>query len=214
MTAASRIRCIRVAAVVATVVLLSGCVGLGGGKRGSIAIYEPSVRVEPRAEWPQVGWQLAVAKPVANRVLDSARVAVRPEPGVVQSYKGAAWSDSAPEMLQTLVVHAFEDSGHIVAVGRQASGLRADYLLLLDLRAFESVYEGGSPQATVTLHAKLVHAPTNRVLAGRTFHAAEPAADTQVPAVIGAFERALGELLPELIGWTLATGDANGHALR
>jgi len=49
-------------------------------------------------------------------------------------------------------------------------------------------------------------------VASRTFLVAEPAADTAVPSVATAFETALARTTTELIGWTLAAGQADWQA--
>jgi cholesterol transport system auxiliary component len=194
--------------------LLAGCSGLLPRPTPQ-QIFVPDPRIEPRSEWPQVTWQLQVAKPVAHRMLDSARIVVMPTPGEVQFYRGAAWADSAPEWLQSLIVHGFEDSGRIVGVGRQASGMRGDYLLLLDLRALQAEYRStaGPPVAVFELGAKLVHPASNRVLASRRFRAEEAAESTAIPDVVRALERGIGAQLGELLRWVLVTGEANATSV-
>lgn len=162
-----------------------------------------------------VAWQLQVARPVASRMLDSARIAVLPTPGEVQFYRDAAWSDSAPELLEALVVHAFEDGGRLPGVGRQSSGLHGDYLLLLDLRALQAEYRDGAaaPLTVVAFGAKLVNPASNRVLASRQFRSERPAASTALPDVVRALEFGLGEEIGELVAWTLRVGEANAQGV-
>ena len=192
---------------------LSGCLSLGGD--ATTTVYSPQIAVTPAAEWPSVTWPLVVAKPVASDALDSPRIAVRPEPDRLQVYQGAVWSESAPDLLQTTLVHGFEDSGKIVSVGRQASGVRSDFALLIDMRQFEAVYvdRNQPPAATIVLNAKLLGNPGGRVLAARNFRAEVPAADAKLPAVTAAFDQALTQVSTDIIGWTLTTGQANAQSV-
>ncbi len=192
---------------------LAGCSVLASGDRHPITIYAPQARVAVDASWPRVDWQLAVAKPAAARLVDSPRINVRPTPGELEVYRGATWSHPATEMLEDALLRGFEDSGRIGAVARIATGIRSDYKLAIDLRRFEADYAGNArPAATIELNAKLIHSLDQRVVASRTFLVAEPAADTAVPSVATAFETALARTTTELIGWTLAAGQADWQA--
>ncbi len=145
--------------------------------------------------------------------MDSPRINVRPTPGELEVYRGATWSQPATDMLEDALLRGFEDSGRIGAVARIATGIRSDYKLAIDLRRFESDYAGNArPAATIELNAKLIHSLDQRVVASRTFLVAEPAADTTVASVTTAFETALGRTTGELIGWTLAAGQADWQA--
>lgn len=170
-----------------------------------VVAYSPQLRIAVPAEVPRVDWQLAVARPGAENMLSGTRIAVRERGAELQVLAGARWSDSVPELLQALVVRAFEDSGRILGVARQASALNADYALALDVRAFEAEYDDtGVPRVHVAFTAKLVGS-ANRVLAARTFDARVDARGRQAPAVVQAFEAALEQTLAELVAWTLTT---------
>jgi len=195
------------------VLFLAGCSLLASSDRHPITIYAPQARASADPVWPQVDWQLAVAKPAASRLVDSPRINVRPTPGELEVYRGATWSQPATDMLEDALLRGFEDSGRIGAVARIATGIRSDYKLSIDLRRFESDYAGNErPSATLELSAKLIHSLDQRVVASRTFLVAEPAAGTDLGSVTAAFETALGRTTTELIGWTLASGQADWQA--
>lgn len=187
--------------------VLAGCSVLAGGDRQSVTIYAPQVRVQADPAWPQVDWQLVLAKPSAARLVDSPRINVRPSPGELEVYRGATWSQPATDMLEDTLLRGFEDSGRIAAVARIATGIRSDYKLTTDLRRFEADYRGGdTPAATIELNAKLIHSVDQRVVAARTFVVAEPAASADIPTVARAFETALDKVSTDLISWTLLSG--------
>lgn len=186
---------------------LAGCSVLSSGSKDPVTIYAPDVRVNADPAWPQVAWQLAIAKPSAARLVDSPRINVRPTPAELEVYRGVSWAQPATDMLEDTLVRAFEDSGRIAGVARLGTGIRPDYKLAIDLRRFESDYAGRSlPSATIELNAKLLHAADQRIAASRTFLVAEPAASTDTAAVAAAFEAALQETARELVDWTLASG--------
>jgi len=127
---------------------------------------------------------------------------------VLQVYKGANWSDTLPDLVQTAVVEGFENSGKIKTVSRQNSGVPAEVALLLDIREFEAVYAPGAriPAASIRIHAKLLQYPSNRVIAIRTFSTDVPAASKRIPDVIQAFEQGMVRINGEIVGWSLANG--------
>jgi cholesterol transport system auxiliary component len=199
----------------ACLLALAGCSVLAGGDRQSTTIYAPQVRVQADPGWPQVSWQLAIAKPSAARLIDSPRINVRPTPGELEVYRGATWSQPATDILEDTLLRGFEDSGKIDAVARIATGIRSDYKLTTDLRRFESDYRGGEvPAATIELNAKLIHSLDQRVVAARTFVVAEPATSAEISSVAAAFETALNKTSSELIGWTLLSGQRDAAQLR
>jgi cholesterol transport system auxiliary component len=194
-------------ALLALTIPLAGCGGILP-KSEPLQIIAPQVHVAPDPSWPQVAWHLTVARPTANDMLDSRRMAVSPAPGQIQVYKGVAWGDTVPDIVQTAVVEAFEDSGKILAVGHQTGGLRVDYTLQLDMRDYQAVYRNpaGPPEVTLTIYAKLVEFTSSRAVASHTFREVVPASATSAPAVAQAFDSALASLVHDVVGWTLASG--------
>lgn len=216
MTSMRRLTPLRFLPAAVSLMLLAGCSVLGNGKqRDPVTIYAPQVKVAPDPSWPSVGWQLAVSKPTAARVVDSPRIAVRPVPGELQVYKGVSWSQPSTDLVEATVLRALEDSGKIPAVARTGSGIRADYRLVMDLRRYESDYAGNAaPSATIELTAKLLHVTEQRIVASRTFLEVEPASGAEVAQVASAFDQALEELGGEVVGWVLTTGEADAARKR
>lgn len=195
---------------VLVVASLAGCSVLGGKKEPG-TVYAPDPRVAADPAWPSVDWQLSLSPPSAARVFDGYRIAVRPAPGELEVYKGASWAKPPTDMLQDTVLRALEDSGRIPAVARQATGIGADYKLVMDLRRFEADYAGSTttPAATIEANAKLIHASDENIVASRTFLRAEPAGSAEVASVSDAFSRSLTVVGGEIAGWVLTTGEAH-----
>ncbi|GAA0707474.1 ABC-type transport auxiliary lipoprotein family protein [Dokdonella soli] len=188
---------------------VAGCSSLLNVQRQPFTIYSPNLDAAATpAAGPRVDWQLAVETPLASDVLDSARIAVMPTPGVLEVFPAARWRDPAPALLRSLVVQGFENSGRIVGVGSAASGLRADYALSIGLHDFQLELRAGTPHAVVRFQAQVRDYTSNRVLATRAFAEDAPAAGTDAGNAFAAFEVALNKIIPELVDWTLREGEA------
>jgi len=155
---------------------------------------------------PKVDWQVVVETPVSAASLDTARIALQRTALTFEYYADAAWTDNAPAMVQTLLIESFEATKRISGVGREAIGLRPDYILMTDLREFEAVYDGDNPIPTiwVRMNAKLVRLPERRIVESDTFGERLPAAGSKLPDVVAAFDEALGHVLKEIVLFTLA----------
>jgi cholesterol transport system auxiliary component len=164
----------------------------------------------PAVDFPpggaRVTWQLLIDPPIATAALDTSRIALSRDPISVDYFADSAWVDRAPVMLQALLVESFENSRRISAVARDSSMLRADYMLLSELRHFEADYRAGAlPTARVALGVKLVRADNRAVIAEQTFAAATPAATNDIPAIIQAFNAAFHQVARQITEWTLAS---------
>ncbi|HEY0179457.1 MAG TPA: ABC-type transport auxiliary lipoprotein family protein [Dokdonella sp.] len=191
--------------------LAAGCSSLFSVQRTPFTIYSPRYTAAAHAG-PRVDWQLAVETPIASDALDSSRLLAMPSPGVLEVFPNARWRDSAPVLLRSLVVEGFDRSGRIVGVGSTASGLRADYALAIVLRDFQLEVAGGSPRAAIRFQAQLLDYTSSRVLASRSFDETAPAAGTDAASAFAAFETGLNAVIPELVDWTLAEGEARHRA--
>jgi len=107
-------------------------------------------------------------------------------------------------MIQTLLVESFENTGKIVAVARQATDLRADYVLKTDLREFQAeLSDGGLPTARVRINAKLVKMPERTIIASFKAERAVEAEGPELLQVVHAFDTALGKVLKRVVEWAL-----------
>ena len=202
--------------------LMAACSLVGGGSKAGQSIHSPLPVQSPAADtdWPVVTWQLAIAKPASERLLDTTRIAVRPQANELQVYRGAVWTMPPTELVETSVLRVLEDAHRLPGVARSSSGLRADYRLVMDVRRFEADYAGQDlPTATIEVTAKLLHSQTQRVVAAHTFTQQQRAQGTALVHVVPAFEMALGQLSHAVAGWVLQAGqqdrtlmqDSTGH---
>ncbi len=173
-------------------------------------------------DMPKVDWQLLVEVPQSPAGVNTARIALRDSPIEMRYFELANWTDLAPKMIQTLIVESFENSERIIAVGREAIGLRADYILKTELREFQAEYAQRLPQNTdggmgnvppptirVRINAKLIKMPRRSIVASKNFEYTIDATGNTMESIIGAFDTALGKSMRRLVEWTLTNGEKN-----
>ncbi|MGY0505550.1 ABC-type transport auxiliary lipoprotein family protein [Luteimonas sp. e5] len=175
-------------------------------KKVEIAIFDPTPTLQADPAWPMAPGQLVVQRPNADTLLDSARIVVRPQPGELQVYRGAAWAQPAPDLVQDAIVRLLEDSERIAGVSRRGGGIAGDHDLTLDIRRFDADYAGqDTPGAVVEISASLIDNQHNRIIGHRLFRATRPAEGTDLANVSAALRDALGSTSQEIVGWTLQT---------
>ncbi|MGG2395350.1 LPS assembly lipoprotein LptE [Pseudomonas sp. SH1-B] len=158
------------------------------------------------AQAQPVDWSLRVSSPSSGQLLDGTRIVVLPEPGRVNTYQGARWSERTPQLLRNRLLDAFHEDGRIKALSNEEQRLQADLELVSDLRSFHSQYRDGRPEAIIQLDVRLVNPRDQRILASRRFTVSQAASDTSITAVVAAFGQAGDRLSRELVDWTLAEG--------
>ncbi len=186
---------------------LAACSLPGTGEPPKLFTLTPKSTFAP--DLPRGDWQLAIEAPVAPGGIDTTKIAVQRSPLTLEYFARAAWTDTAPRMVQTLLLESFENTGKLVAVGRESSSLRPDYLLKVDLREFQAEFRGGpAPVARVRLSVRLVRLPERNVVASFSHEGIEQAASPAIEKVVEAFDDALGSVLRRVAEWTLRTGVA------
>ncbi len=179
--------------------VLGGCAGLLPQVNETVPLYTLSAVSQFGQSLPKVDWQLVVGTPVASADLDTTRIALTRAPGVVEYFAKGAWADNAPVLLQTKLIESFEASGR-VAVGRDAAGLRPDYVLQSELRDFQAEFNGAAaPTAHLRLATKLVRMPDRRIIATVQIDQRVPAEGGSLAQIVNAFDRAAGEAFQEVV---------------
>ncbi len=187
--------------------ILAGCAGMLPGQGPAPTLYTPSPKSTFSAGLPEVRSQLVVEKPIAAGGLETFRIALKSNPLEFEYFADVRFTEIAPELVQTLLIESFENTERIVAVGRQAIGLRSDYNLKTELREFQAEYFDGAriPNIRVRINAKVVKQTQRTIIASRTFESRIRAADSSFPSVIAAFDEALGKVTKGVVEWTLTT---------
>jgi cholesterol transport system auxiliary component len=185
---------------------LSAC-GLGGGPPPPQFTLS-AVTGFPPAPKP-VGWSLVVDEPTAPRQIDTSRIAVMNGPFQVKYYADVEWTDTAPSMVQLLLLQSFQNTGRLPVVAPTRQTLATDFLLLSTLRKFQVERDAaGTPQAEVVLETTLMRMPRREPVATARFERATPLAADSIDAVTAAFNTSLGEVMRRVVEWTLREGEA------
>jgi cholesterol transport system auxiliary component len=95
------------------------------------------------------------------------------------------------------------DAGRVrlVSRGQQA---KSEYSLRLDVRNFEARYDAGPnnpPTVVVRVRAVMNKADLSNT-AEKIFEARTKASDNRVGAIVSAYDKAVAEVLGEVVGWT------------
>jgi cholesterol transport system auxiliary component len=187
--------------------ILTGCGLLGPDKAPQMYAMRPDLGVKAEAVPTPVRWQLSVAPPEANAMLDTDRIALNLTSNTVDYFANASWTDRAPLLVQSLLVQAFERTGRVPAVASDNAGIGADYILQTELRAFEAHYETPNmpPRVFVEISAKLVTVPERKIAGAMVAREEASASVNTVGATVDAFSAALAPALKRIVDWTLET---------
>ena len=141
---------------------------------------------------PSLAQAITVARPRSVSSLDTDRIAVT-TPGHGFDYlAGARWSDTAPQMVQQLLVDTLMADGRFATAVAAPSRVPTDLLLEVELRHFEAVYAsvGEPPRILVQLQANLVDVRRGTRVASFDSRAEATATRNDRTAVVAAFEDA------------------------
>lgn len=189
---------------------IAGCSGTLLSRPDPPDLYTLTPKSTFPTDMPLANWQLLVEEPVAPAGLNTTRIAVSPDLIQIDYYAGVAWTDRAPAMVLTLLIESFQNSDRIIAVGRDVSGLRADYILQTELREFQAEPQpDGTTLVEARLNARLVRMPDRLIFASGSFPAEAQAATNAFDDVLIAFDEALGDTMGDVVEWTLRNGQSD-----
>jgi cholesterol transport system auxiliary component len=174
-------------------------------------LYTLSPKTRFPSNLPTVHWQLVVNLPTAAAGIDSSRIALTHNPFRLENFSDAAWTDTAPGMVQSLLIESFERTKKILAVGPESAGLRPDYILETDLREFQVNCRGSEsiPTAVVRIDGRLLAMPERRIIGATTSQKLQKARGTNFEDVLVAFNDALGHVLRDIVVFALTTPPAS-----
>jgi cholesterol transport system auxiliary component len=156
---------------------------------------------------PPVKWSLVVDEPTAARQIDTSRIVLMNGPFQVEYYADVEWTDSAPAMVQLLLMQSFQNTGRLPVVAPTRQTLATDFLLLSNLRKFQVENDAsGTPRATVMLDPTLLKMPRRTPVATARFEKAIPIDSKSTETVTAAFDAGLGDVMRRVVDWTIQQG--------
>lgn len=187
--------------------LLGGCAALTSISDATTPLQAYGLRAP--AEAPDVRGSLrrdlVIEVPTAGGALDTDRILIRPDPFQAAYLPKVRWTDTAPVMLQGLMLRSFEDAGALRYVGRRPISGAADYLLLSELTDFQAELapDGETVTTRLRLTARLVQEREGAMLGSRTIETTAPAASTDPEDVVAGLDAATRAGLRQLTTWAL-----------
>ncbi len=192
------------------IVSMAGCTGLGtlqqASKPNDLYLLSPKSTFSPSL--PRVQRQIVVEEPTATAAVNTDQIAVQPTPLQVQYLARARWVDRAPLIVQTLLVESFENSGKVAAVGRSTVGLRADYVIVPDLREFQGIVVSEADNSSnirveVRMNIKIIDEFEDKIIASSSFQENVVSASDQTADLVTAFDTALGRTMRDAVEWSI-----------
>jgi cholesterol transport system auxiliary component len=186
--------------ILAALLVLSagGCIGGGDSIE---AIYTLDAPQAPRVG-AGTSSQLLVPEPRAIGALDTEKIAVRPTAATLAYYPAVAWPDTAPKVLQAILLETFQNTGNVRAVGLPGQSLLINYQIVTEVRAFQAETFGGD-RAKVSVAVKILDDSNGRVVADRIFTARAPMAGDGPEDAAAALNVAVQQVALEVVSWTL-----------
>jgi ABC-type uncharacterized transport system auxiliary subunit len=178
--------------------VLLGCV-LAAGCTGSLLKSELPVpqtyRLTPLAAESTAAAPfdalLLVGRPVVAPGLDTERIAVLRPDRRLDYFSGSQWGAALPDVVQEAVIESLQNGGRLRGVERDLGSFRPDFVLHIDVRAFQAEYAGdGAPRAHVDLFATLGRLNDRGSVLSFTASATEDAHANSMTAVAEAFDKA------------------------
>ncbi len=193
---------------------LAACSLPGGGEPAQLYVLTPKSTFDPAL--PQVDWQLVVERPVASAGLNTQRIALQRSAVTLDYFARSNWTDNAPQLVQTLLIESFENTGKIRAVGRESTQLRPDYVVQSELREFQAEYEAPTrpPTVRVRLNAKLIRVPERAIVGSHTVERTVTAEKGDLESVVLAFDEALGKVMKQIVEWVLVAPGTTSRPTR
>lgn len=115
------------------------------------------------------------------------------------------WVTPAAVLWDEAVVAAFDADGGPVRLVARGEPAPAPYILRLDVRNFETHYDNGPkapPVIVVRVRAAMTSTTNRGVVGEKLFERRVRAGDNRVTAIVPAYDRAVSEVLAEVVAWT------------
>lgn len=162
--------------------------------------------LESPADAPNTGSPSIGVRVTAAPGLDTDRLLIRDAGATLNYYEGARWADYAPEVLESIIRSALEDTGRFRRVSSEVAG-SADWSLELELRAFFAVLADDSAFPTIHLELRgyidCQAAESPLRIAGQA-----PVGGGSLPRIVAGFQQVVDEGVATLVERLLRSCDS------
>ena len=200
---------LRLAAVAAISVALSGCITLFP-KAKPVQLYRFGVTAPPTQTAATAGPAFEVLRLPTSFQRAASTDGILTITGEQAAYiAGGRWVSPATVLFDEAEARAFEAVGGPARLITRGSIAKADVSLRLDVEAFEARYESGAasaPVVVVQIHAVLMRSLDRKVLGDQLFSVRKQAPDNRLGAIVPAYDAATDEALGKIVSWTNELG--------
>jgi len=193
--------------VMMAALMLGGCAAITSISDATrpLEAYELRAPSDPLGVQGSLQRHLVIETPVASGALDTDRIMIRPGPLQTAYLPGARWVDTAPVMMQTILVRSLNDTNALRYVGRRPLSGSADYVLISELTDFqaEQEVEGDAVTVRFRLTARLVRDADATILGSRTVQSTATVPSTDVTDIVAGLNATTTTALRELTIWAL-----------
>lgn len=203
---------LRTLAVVLAALSASACVSLLP-KSDPAVLYR--FDVDPIGDGaPAAAQQVGLLKPPARFPQASAGDRILTVTGGQTAYIAAArWVAPASVLFDEAVARGFDGNSGAARLVTRGEVARAEMALRLDVRTFETVYDGGpeaAPQVVIRVRAAVTRANDRSLVGERMFEQTVRAGDNRVGAIVAAYDQAVTTIVRDLVAWTNQAAAAAG----
>ena len=183
--------------------LLASCGGLLP-KPPDRKLYRLVPALDAVKRGPRVNVTLLIATPSSLAGIDSKRIALPPSAVSLDYFADAEWIDRPSFLLREAIVDGFEKSRSFAGVSTEGLGLNADFVLDVEIRDFSAIYDSPNapPRVRVQLDVEIVTMRGRSIVAETSLSREVTAQGNDVPAVVMAFNQAVGNIVADLAMWT------------
>ncbi|XWN28864.1 MAG: ABC-type transport auxiliary lipoprotein family protein [Devosia sp.] len=177
-------------------------VGCAGGGEKIEAIYTITAATSPPPVAGSTSAQILVPEPRALKAFSTEQIAVKPTELTLSYYPAVAYQDTAPKVLQRVLLDTFQNTGRVRAVGLPGQSLLINYQVVTEIRAFQAETYAGD-RARVEVAVKLLNDANGRVIKEQVFTTTAPLpSDSAEDAAIG-INQAAQALAGDIVAWVL-----------
>lgn len=158
--------------------------------------------------------ELVIEMPKTRGTLDTERIMIRPSPLQTQYLPDAEWGDTAPEMLQRILVQSLGTTGSFSYVGRVPLGPGGDYAMLSEIMDFNAELSGGEVVVRLAVSLQMVRELDATVVSKTQVAAAFPAGSTRTADLVPAFDSGMRQVVMQITDWSLRAANVDPSRCR
>lgn len=147
---------------------------------------------------------LLVSQSTTKPVYNTTRMMYSKRPHQVSAYGLNEWAKTPSEMLHPLIVQTLNKTNYFHAVVTSANAGSYQYSLSTQIFQLQQDFTRKTPVVKLSLHAQLMKAGSNRVIAAKVFNVTQRMSQRSPYAGVMAANKATERLLRQLVSFTLS----------